>query len=388
MRALKVFVALLIVGFGLFVIINEQVTGASANAVVNAPVVTLRSEIAGITNSETVVVGQLVSAREDIGSVRDPNPDTIRRDDLELEVKLAQTELTRASRAVAQEESALLEISSRVEAFRALKAAELNVAVESARQRLSILQEAALLGQEPELPPDSTDLALFVQGRLAVALEIERTKAEIAVLEQQIDAATDSVFSLDGFNDAPVSEQQMRELELRLAASRLLLQRAEQDVLDIKQRLAQERVRAAARGEARLISPASGRVWEILSEHGSYVERGDPVVRIVNCDQLFVTLSVTENVFNTLSVGQQAIFRFSNTTDTYDARVARLAGQGAQTIYRNLAVAPSQKHLERFDVLVEVPLLNGNSSLNCPVGRTGRVFFERRPLDGIRRLFE
>lgn len=388
MRALKVLVGIFIVGFGLYIIVNEQISGASANAVVNAPVVTVRSEISGVTNIETVVVGQLVSTREDIGFVADLNPDTIRRDDLELEVKMAQSELTRASRAVAQEESALLAISLRVEAFRALKVAELSVGLQSARQRLAILQEVALLGEETEQPPAASDLALFVEGRLAVALEIERTNAEIAVLEQQVEAATESVFSLDGFNDAPVSEQQMRDLELRLATSRFALQRAEQDLLHLRQRLTQERVRAAALSEARLVSPASGRVWEILTEHGTYVERGDPIVRIVNCDQLYVTLSVTENVFNSLSVGQQAVFRFSNTTETYDARVVRLAGQGAQTIYRNLAVAPSQKHLERFDVLVEVPLLNGNSSLNCPVGKTGRVFFERRPLDGIRQLFE
>lgn len=388
MRALKVVIGLLIVGFGLFIIVNEQITGASANAVVNAPVVTLRSEIAGVTNTETVVVGQLVSVREDIGSVTDTNPDTIRRDDLELEVRLAQTQLRRASQAVAQEERALLEISSRVEAFRALKAAELEISLESARQRLSMLQEAALLGEEAVQPSASDDLALFVQGRLAVALEIERTNAEIAVLQQQVEAAAASVFSLDGFNDAPVSEQQMRDLELRLSTSRLTLQRAEQDLIDLRQRLTQEKVRAAALSEARLISPVSGRVWEILSEHGAYIERGDAVVRIVNCDQLFVTLSVTENVFNTLSIGQQAVFRFSNTTETYEATVTRLAGQGAQTVYRNLAIAPSQKHLERFDVLVEVPLLNGNSALNCPVGRTGRVFFERRPLDGLRQFFE
>lgn len=65
----------------------------------------------------------------------------------------------------------------------------------------------------------------------------------------------------------------------------------------------------------------------------------------------------------------------------------RLAGAGAATVYRNLAVAPSSKHLERYDVTLLVSGLKDDPELACAVGRTGRVFFERRPLDWLRRLF-
>jgi hypothetical protein len=66
--------------------------------------------------------------------------------------------------------------------------------------------------------------------------------------------------------------------------------------------------------------------------------------------------------------------------------VARLAGSGTETIYRSLAVGPSAEHLKRFDVAVAVPALAADPELACAVGRTGRVIFAGRPLDGLRRL--
>jgi hypothetical protein len=50
-------------------------------------------------------------------------------------------------------------------------------------------------------------------------------------------------------------------------------------------------------------------------------------------------------------------------------------------------VAPSARHLERFDVAVAVPGLQEDPELACAIGRTGRVFFDARPLDWLRGLF-
>lgn len=67
--------------------------------------------------------------------------------------------------------------------------------------------------------------------------------------------------------------------------------------------------------------------------------------------------------------------------------VTRVAGSGASTVYENLAIAPSERHLERFDVTLDVPALRQEPELFCLIGRTGRVFFEDRPLDWLRRVW-
>ena len=101
---------------------------------------------------------------------------------------------------------------------------------------------------------------------------------------------------------------------------------------------------------------------------------------------MMVTLSVTESVFNGLTIGGSAKFRLGGASDIYDATIGRLAGSGAETIYRDMAVAPSQRHLERFDVTLIVPALRDAGPEGCLIGRTGRAFFDTRPQDWLRSL--
>ena len=130
-----------------------------------------------------------------------------------------------------------------------------------------------------------------------------------------------------------------------------------------------------------------GLLWEVLEAEGVTVQRGDPLLRLVDCQATLVTVSVTERVYNGLSVGQAATFRLGGTSEVHDATISRLAGSGAATVYRNLAVAPSQRHLERYDVALIVPALRQAGPEGCMIGRTGRAFFDTRPLDGLRNLF-
>ena len=140
------------------------------------------------------------------------------------------------------------------------------------------------------------------------------------------------------------------------------------------------RVNALAGGD--IASPVAGVLWEVLESDGVTVQRGDPILRIANCGAVLVTLSVTERVYNDLTIGQAAEFRISGRL--FDATVARLGGAGAERLYGHLAVAPSREHLERYDVALLVPGLAADPDLGCVIGRTGRAFFERRPLDWLR----
>jgi multidrug resistance efflux pump len=136
-----------------------------------------------------------------------------------------------------------------------------------------------------------------------------------------------------------------------------------------------------------LRSPASGIVYQMLVTSGEIVERGDPVALIVDCATVFVTLSVTENVYDRLSSGDAATFRPRGSDKVFNGSIYRLAGSGASRVYEDLAIAPSEKHLERFDVTLEVPRLREDQELACAIGRTGRAYFDERPLDWLRNWF-
>jgi len=77
-------------------------------------------------------------------------------------------------------------------------------------------------------------------------------------------------------------------------------------------------------------------------------------------------------------------FRLDGEGQTYPGSVLRLGGSGAARLFDTMAVAPSAKHLEQFNVTVLVPALRSEPDLRCRIGQTGRVFFARRPLDALR----
>lgn len=111
-------------------------------------------------------------------------------------------------------------------------------------------------------------------------------------------------------------------------------------------------------------------------------------MRLADCGTVFVTLSVTQSVFNRLKPGTTATFRLDGSGETFTGTVARLGGTSAAGFYGSLAIAPSQRHLERADVLLALPGLADHPELRCAIGRTGRAFFEVRPLDWLRAYFQ
>ena len=218
-------------------------------------------------------------------------------------------------------------------------------------------------------------------------LELEDARQRATMAEIALSSAREGVFLGDGYNDAPYSEQQSTELSLRLALLQAELAGEEDRAVAIDERLGAERLRVNRLGSSELVSNVDGRVWEVLAGSGETVQRGQDIMKLIDCEATIVTLSVSEGVYNRLSVGDSAVFRASGGR-TFAATITRLAGSGAETIYRNLAIAPSERHLQRYDVTLLSPELRESADLGCAVGRTGRVFFEPRPLDFLRRFLD
>lgn len=386
MRYRRLILGIVAIVVALWIIVGEQMSGASADAVVNAPVITVRSPVAGDLTVPTRQLGARVTQGEVIASIEDPVVDRVRLDDLLMEVRLEEATHAQIEALLGDTQATREALLQRSQTFRSRRLEELRTRLSHAEARLEILEAGGAPTDEDEqrLLDAVDDGAERLPGEPRLdGLVLDHARERVEVLQIALRAADQGVFLGDGYNDSPNAEQRATELASEISALQTRLAEAEERVAAVGERVDRERLRVNSLTGGELQAPVTGLLWEVLQADGVNVQRGDPILRLVDCGATMVTASVTERVYNSLAVGDAARFRLGGSSTVFEATVARLAGSGAQTIYRNLAVAPSQRHLERFDVALIVPQLGVEG---CMIGRTGRTFFDGRPLDGLRRL--
>lgn len=385
----RLILGLVAIVVALWIIVGEQMSGATADAVVNAPIVTVRATVAGNLTVPTRQLGGRITQGEVLASIQDPVVDRIRLDDLLMEARLEEATRVQIEALLSDTQAIRDTLVARTAIFREERLQELRTRLAHAEARLAILDAQGAIPDDDQQSlldavGDGTD-RLPGEPRLD-ALVLDHARERVAVLQIALRAAEQNVFLGDGYNDAPNAEQRAIELESEIAALQSRLIEAQERSAAVRERADRERLRVNSLTGGDVSSPVTGLLWEVLQANGVNVQRGDPLLRLVDCQGAVVTASVTEGVYNALSIGDAAKFRLAGASSVYDATVARLAGSGAETIYRNLAVAPSQRHLERFDVALIVPQLAQSGPEACMIGRTGRAFFDARPLDAFRRL--
>lgn len=386
MRYSRLLIGLALIILALWVIVGEQMSGASANAVVNAPISTVRAPVAGKITLRDRPLGSAINRQEEMGSVVGTMVDDVRLNDLIMEQAFAAADIEHARARLAALGSQIKGLSERRDVFHEKRAEELAARLSHARTRLQVLQDAA--------PDGGPDTVLSGQGQpesegtpRVAGIAVDLAQERVDELEIALTAATSGVFLGDGFNDAPYSEQYRTTLvteQDRLTADMAL---AEARLAAIAARIGRERLRQNLLGAAAMESTVNGQLWDVQAADGEIVERGQDVLRLADCDRAIVTLSVSENIYNRLKIGDAATFRLSEGGRVLAGTITRMAGSGAATVYQNLAVAPSQRHLERFDVALLVPDLRNVADLRCSIGQTGRAFFEPRPLDWLRGMW-
>lgn len=390
MKPLKLAAGVLLACGGLYVVVGEQMAGTSVDAVINAQVATLRAPVNGELTLQPRRLGAKLTPGEVLGRISDPRPSDDRvldlgrtlalvRDDLQrlvdLQSTLTESRALQARQASEYARGRSLQIEARLAETRAL--------MEAAQSRQREAQATFQRAQELNRSGVQTvaDLNRARSGSEVGMQDIEALRSRSRYLAIELEAAQRGVFLGDNTNDSPVSQQRLRELDQRLGELDGDIRERRSRIVLLESELDGERVRLSRAKEARIVAPSHSLLWEIVTSTGEYVGRGQEVVRLVDCGSTIVTASVRESVYNQMKVGDPAQFRLFSGTGIHDGTVARLAGSGAESIYRSLAIGPSGEHLKRYDVTIAVPSLAADPQLNCAVGRTGRVVFAPRPLD-------
>jgi multidrug resistance efflux pump len=94
-RTAKLAAGLLLAAGGAYVIVGEQMAGISADAVINAQVVTVRAPVDGELTLQVRNLGARLGQGEAIGRLEDPRPDATRLVDLRRSLAMAEADLGR-----------------------------------------------------------------------------------------------------------------------------------------------------------------------------------------------------------------------------------------------------------------------------------------------------
>ena len=394
-RIVRTIIGLVIVIVALVIIVGEQVAGVSSDAVINAQVLILRAPIDGEVAMQVRTLGTRVSANEPLATLSDPRPDDARLIDLQRDLRRITIDLERLQGLVDKLKPIRDSFAKQAEGYAKGRVSQLETRLGEALANLDGMQARlrdtdATFRRAAELGRTGT-VSGAEQSRSRAALEVvtndvQIARQRVAYLTIELEAARSGTFLGDSYNDTPYSQQRLRDTEQRLAEYETEIRERNERVVALKEQISEERVRASRFREARIVSPTTGILWEVMSGGGEYVRRAQDVMRIVDCTTTLVTASVRESLYNRLQVGEPVQVRLLGDSKVYDGVIARLAGSGAETIYRSLAIGPSQEHLKRFDVAISSPALAADPATACAVGRTGRVVFTGRPLDFWRRL--
>ena len=140
MKYKRLILGLLAIILALWIIVGEQMSGATADAVVNARIVTMRATVSGNLTVPARQLGARVTQGEVLASVEDPVVDRVRLDDLLMEVRLEDAARAQIEALLAETEAVRETLIERTQIFRDRRLEELRARLSHAEARLAILE--------------------------------------------------------------------------------------------------------------------------------------------------------------------------------------------------------------------------------------------------------
>ena len=385
-RFLKIALGIgLVIAFG-WAPLCAMLATTSVEAIVNARIETIRAPIEGIVQApaEKNVKWTSTDAPPKL-IISNPYADRSRLDELRRDLNTLEAQEELLGRQSQLTQTALETINLAAEKYRA---GRLNlIEARLARQTAELEATSAKTSQTTAAKRRSDHLRQtgFISGADSDRAQYEwnaATSAEAAAQKRldetkvEHDAVADGVFIGDSYNDAPSSIQRETELKMKKGELDAQLASVRTQIKHITDQISEEEARVELRSQAAVALPLKGRVWEILVGPGEFVNKGQDLLRVLDCSNPIVSANVDERVYNRLEVGSPAMFRPSQDGKMYRGTVINLTGAAGAPA--NFAIAPINLRKSPFYVTIA---MDGMGEAGCSIGRTGTVTFGDRNAD-------
>lgn len=355
----------------------------SAEATVNARLVTLRAPIDGkvAMAPNSAGVGRAIDAGAPLLNIDNQRADRMQLDNLRRQISGLESERDALTHRKAQLEGLMGQLREQRDAFQngrvkqlEARVAELTAQIAAATAKEEETKSALKRAERLKENGWQTDAALEkAQREHKVAVNTEESLRQRLVGTQvELDAARRGLFVGDSYNDIPRTAQRLDEVTQQVIDLDGDIEQKALRISQLQSELAQEEERFSLRSTANLTAPVPGRIWEVLTSDGEQVSQGQELMRVLDCGGVLVTAAVSEAVYNALRIGQPATFHLRGESEE---RVGHVVGlQGLASVPANWAIKQTALAREPYHATVEVP--NLATGPDCHVGRTGKVSFD------------
>ena len=383
-RLVKVLVGLVLVAAVGWLPVRTLLQTTSTEAIINARLITLRAPIEGEIGAGSGVnaVGTQLEPGATVLKIVNRRADRGRLDDLRRLINRLEGERTAFIARRDDLQALHADLAGQTQAFmdgrlRQMEArmAELTSEIAAAGANREEA-ERALARATPLFETKTITNATFEKAKRDVTVATETHAAlrhRLTGVDVEVASLRNGVFIGDSYNDRPRSSQRADEVAQRLSEVTADLREREAQLASLRTELAEETRRYSEVAATEVSAPVRGSVWEVLTEPGETVVRGQELARLLDCSGLVVTATVGEAAYNRLRIGDPARFRLRGESSDHQGRIIGLTGVAAAPA--NLAIQPSALAKEPYRVTVALPALAAQGQ--CDVGRTGRVTFEK-----------
>jgi len=389
-RTMRIATGLACLGAALTVFIPHLTSYISRAAVVNAPIISVKSPFDGALMSDALTPATPVlptSTIVELQASRSSRTELARLEARSSIVAREEVSISTEISTLSQLDQRLVVRMERVQTLaREVLEAQLSGLrgeLAAARERQGRLAREALrftqLSANGSVPQAQAETAVSLAAEANG--EVIRLTAAVEETVRSIAGIQDGILPGLGTEDGSYARQRRDEVAIRLA-----------DLKGRKARIAAQRVGLLQEIEAlreevgrfdrfapRL--PTGAVVWSATPAKGAVIASGDEVLKLLDCARRFVEVFVHETAFEAIRPGDTARVRLRGSDETFLATVEALRGAGSQRATGLLAAEPENLTEGSLSVMLRLAPADvgvaGVAQNFCDVGRTAEVRFDR-----------
>lgn len=360
----------------------------SRDAVINGTLININAPEDGTITELPVKTGESVSLDKEILTIKNER----------ISKLPTQAIITRINDQKAQLDRAQAQLERQLILIQSFSQEQQNQAkLESIEAQNSVAEvESELQGTKAryQIAQKSYDRSKFltIEGALAqtqldaVAKELEESKNLVGSLEARLQAiranqkATGLGLTLARSRSGYDPRIRLQEMQLQIADGRKAIATLQQGIKDAKAELVEAQTDASRKEKVVVKVPTLGVMWHISVQPGQFVQQGATLGQVLDCKRRWVDVFVDEKSVRSIQPGTPATIElYGSNAQVLQGHVSMIrSGLGRLAAGEDVAVpiTPNMPRNSQVRVDLEANKDNGDPSLMCYVGYTGRVTFQ------------